>query len=63
MQKNKNLEDVKLETAIKNKNKNYIKKSVEERIIDMLVQTQKLKEVFSKKQLNTIKNIIEQIEK
>jgi hypothetical protein len=29
----------------------------------MLVQTQKLKEVFSKKQLNTIKNIIEQIEK
>ena len=45
------------------KNKNYIKKSVEERIIDMLVQTQKLKEVFSKKQLNTIKNIIEQIEK
>ena len=63
MQKNKNLEDVKLETAIKNKNKNYIKKNVEERIIDMLVQTQKLKEVFSKKQLNTIKNIIEQIEK
>ena len=29
----------------------------------MLVQTQKLKEVFSKKQLNNIKNIIEQIEK
>lgn len=29
----------------------------------MLAQTQKLKTVFSEKQLNTIKNIIEQIEK